>query len=394
MHTLTTRGRTVVAVGLVLLGAGWGLGQPAMTTVAVLLLAVPAFGAAIVRRSRFVLGSTRAVHPSRFAVGTEADVVLTVENGSRYSTGLLLLTDRVPATLGEPAQVLLDRIPANAQRSEHYRLTGRVRGLARVGPLSVTVVDPFGMATLTRSFTATNPVMVTPAIVPLRSSGSSTAPGGRGETMFRSLAARGDDDVLPREHRSGDDMRRIHWRATARLGELMVRREEQAWHSSLAVVIDDRVTAHYGQGAESTFEWVVSAAASVADHYLRQGWQVSVLTTTGRALAEVGGSTGADQDQLLQAFCDIRMVPDAMGPGLVSTVSGVSAVVAVLGRLGEDAAAALGRPTSAYSGCLVLAPGPVGRLTANGWRASPWTPGDSVADAWTRIAPLPTGVAS
>lgn len=387
IRALTVRGRALVVAGVVGLGAGWGLGESAVTAVAVFLLAIPLLGAFIARRSRFVLGSSRAVEPSRFAVGTDAQVVMTIENGSRMPSGVLLLEDQVSENLGDGMRVLLDQVPPQARRSVRYTVSGRERGRGRIGPLSVTVTDPFGTATVTRSFTATNPIIVTPRIVDLSDVGRAIAPGGRGETLFRSLAARGDDDVLPREHRPGDDMRRIHWRATAKQGELMVRREEQPWHSSVVVILDNRAQAHVGTGLSSTFEWAVSAAASVTLHYLRRGWQVTALTTTGHLLVHTTGSSSAEIDSALQAFADVRLLEQPMAPRLGAGMEEASAVIAVLGRVTEDASRSLIRPMSAFTGCLLLEPGPIDYLAANGWHASHWSRGANVAQVWAALMP-------
>ena len=391
MRILTGRGRALVALGVACVVAGWAFGQDAGVAAGALLILIPAFGAISVRRSRFVLGSSRTISPTQFPVGTEAEVLLTIENASRLASGVLLLQDTVPQSLTESTRVLLDRIPPNAQRSERYLIVGRQRGRWRIGPLAITVTDPFGMATLTREFTDSNPVLVTPLIVPLGNAGSSLAPGGRGETLFRSLAARGDDDVLPREHRPGDDMRRIHWRATARHGDLMVRSEEQAWHSSMVVILDNRARAHSGVGAASTFEWAVSAAASVAMHYVQLGWRVTVVSASGAVLGDTHASGGGDAESLLHAFSDVRTTPEGMAPTLSIDLEAVSAVVAVLGRVTDDSARALVRPTIGFAGCLPLEPAPIDHLRAQGWRVSPWSRGTSVSEAWARIAPKRAG---
>lgn len=387
MRTLTTRGRALLATGLVAAGMGWGLGEPAVVAVAILLIALPVLGVLIARRSRFVLGSQRSVRPTRFAVGSETEVVLTIENGSRLPSGVLLLQDQVPENLSDSARVVLDRVPSHAQRSVRYRVTGLERGRGRIGPLAVTVTDPFGMSSLTRLFVATNPIIVTPEIVDLSDAGRSVAPGGRGETLFRSVAARGDDDVLPREHRPGDDMRRIHWRATARYGDLMVRREEQAWHSSIVVILDNRAQAHQGEGLSSTFEWAVSAAASIALHHLRRGWHVTVLTANGHLLTETTGASAAEIDAILQAFAEVRLIGEPMAPTLGALVEGATSVVAVLGRVSDETTRSLIRPMAGLTACLVLEPGPLEYLEAHGWQAAGWTRRSSVAEVWSRALP-------
>ncbi len=386
MHTLTGRGRILIVSGVAGVATGWAFREPAITAVAALLILLPTIGAISVRRSRFAIGSARVVTPTRITVGGTADVALTVENGSRFTSGLLMLEDSVPDALGSASRVLLDRIPPGAQRSQHYSIQGRERGRAHVGPLSVVITDPFGTASITRSFTSTSTVMVVPEIIALGSGGATMSPGGHNDTMFRALAARGDDDLLPREHRPGDDIRHIHWRATARHGELMVRREEQAWHAAVTVVLDDRISAHHGTGSASTFEWAVSASASVAMHFLRDGWRVVVLTTSGRVLAQAQHASSAGTDHVLQAFADIRPIQSAMVPDLGLDSDGAAAVVAVLGRLTNDEAQSISRPVAGFAACLLLEPGPDAHLRSQGWRVSPWHRATPVAEAWHRIA--------
>ena len=84
-----------------------------------------------------------------------------------------------------------------------------------------------------------------------------------------------------REYRRGDDLRRVHWRSSARVGELMVRREEQPWQSRATVFLDNRGTSHRGQGAACSLEAAVSAAASIAVHLTHRGYTVRLVTASG-----------------------------------------------------------------------------------------------------------------
>lgn len=388
---LTARGRTLLAVGSGTVGLGWYIGETSVIAIGALLLLVPALALVAVRRARFALGSARTVERTRVAVGTDTEVVLTVENASRLASGVLLLQDEVTDNLSEAPVVLLDRVPPRAQRAERYRVVGLERGRARIGPLSVTITDPFGASEITRSFSTTTPLLVTPAIVPLGPTSASLSPGGRGEAQLRSLAARGDDDVLPREHRPGDDMRRIHWRATARSGELMVRREEQAWRSSMAIQLDTRASAHEGIGSASSFEWAVSATASIAVEYLRQGWRVSVVTLGGRVLADGQLSATMTDDPILEALSEVRMDLEPVRPGAGLDVEGSSAVIAILGRTTDEVSRALIRPRSGFAGCLPLAPAPAEHFRSLGWRVVPWTRGTPVGQAWDELTTAPVG---
>lgn len=386
MSSLTGRGKLLLIFGLICVAAGWVFGQSAAVAVGALLVALPALGTLTVRRARFALDSSRSVAPAQVPVGSEAEIVLTIENSSRVASGVLLLRDDVPEGFTEAARIVFDRVPPRARRSQRYRVTAQQRGRTRIGPLSVTVTDPFGTAALTRRFTETTPVVVTPRVVALQSAGESLTPGGQGDSLHRSLAAWGDDDVLPREHRPGDDMRRIHWRATARYGEIMVRRDEQARHSSLVVLVDDRASAHTGSGLASTFEWAVSAAASITLHYQRSGWRVLVVRASGSLAVDTDTAMGgAGHQSLLDAFADLRPTAQTLTSQAELDVTSASAVVAIMGRLSDDAASTLIRPAGGFAGCLALDPAPTDYLRARGWRVAAWSRGTSVAQAWSDL---------
>lgn len=378
----------MLAAGLAAGLAGWLVGQPAVVAVGALLVVLPLAGLAVVRRSRFTLGSHRTVTPDRLALGQSGEVLLTVENASRLPSGVLLLEDEVSEGLGESGRVLLDRIPPRAQRAERYPITGLERGRARVGPLTVTVADPFGTAQSRRAFTRTTAVLVTPRIVPLPDPRSSRAPGGQGDTQVRSVSMRGDEDVLPREHRAGDDVRRIHWRATARTGDLMVRREEQSWRSSLVIVLDTRASAHEGTGPTSTFEWAVSAAASIGVLYRRLGWRVIVLGLHGRVIADAAtGAAGwtAGEEALLEPLAEVRPDLEPVAGHIGLDLQDSSAAIAVLGHVTDDIGRALARPRSGFAGCLVREPAPGDHLRELGWRVATWTRSRPIEDAWEAL---------
>jgi uncharacterized protein (DUF58 family) len=107
-------------------------------------------------------------------------------------------------------------------------------------PRLLRLTDPFGMCELQRSFSARDTLVVTPPVQHLPVVALSGEWTGSGESRARSVASAGEDDAATREYHQGDDLRRVHWRSTARLGQLMVRREEQAWDPSASIVLDSR----------------------------------------------------------------------------------------------------------------------------------------------------------
>ena len=263
---LTTRGRSFLAAGIAACLCGLILREMDLLRVGIFLCALPIATAIVVARTRYRLSCVRRIEPQRVPVGETAQVVLRVENLSRVATGILLLEDRLPYSLGGRPRFVVNRIESLGVREVSYPVRSDVRGRFVVGPLSLRFADLFGLVELTRSFTTTDALVVTPTVVPLPAIRLGGDWAGGGDSRARSISTMGEDDVTTREYRHGDDLRRVHWRSTARYGELMVRREEQPWQNRGVLLLDSRVTAHRGEGPGSSFEWAVSAIASIGSH--------------------------------------------------------------------------------------------------------------------------------
>nr|PZN40358.1 MAG: DUF58 domain-containing protein [Actinomycetota bacterium] len=340
LRALTPRGRSFLASGVAALLCAFFFGEHDLLRVGVLIIALPLLAAMVVARTRYRLGCARRLSPTRVAVGNEATVTLRLENVTRLPTGLLLIEDALQYALGARPRFVLDRVEPRGVREIDYKVRSDLRGRFAIGPLSVRITDPFGLVELTRSFTITDTLVVTPVVEALPRVPLSGEWAGGGESRTRSVAVAGDDDVAPREYRHGDDLRRVHWRSTARYGELMVRREEQQWQSRGALLLDTRRYAHRGEGPRSSFETAVSAAASIGVHLAREGLGLRLVTDLGpQHLPDDGGA-------LLDALAVVRESAARsleMGVGALRQGGGDGLIVAVLGALDETDARALAR---------------------------------------------------
>ena len=309
---LTTRGRSFVAAGAAAAVCSYILGQSDLLRVGLLLAVLPLVCVAVLYRTRYRVAGSRRLAPSRVPAMSEARVHLRVDNVSRVPTGLLMLQDRVPYVLGPRPRFVLDRVEPGGHREVSYRVRSDLRGRYPLGPLQLRLTDPFGMVELTRSFSAFDTLTVVPrveSLPPVRLAGESA---GYGESRTRALAFSGEDDVIPRGYRHGDDLRRVHWRSTAKYGELMVRREEQPNRARCTILLDTRRDAYFGAGPDSAFEWAVSGAASVSTHMLERGYGVRLLTDTGSSVPGPDGSAGfsADSGDMAGVLLDTLAVID------------------------------------------------------------------------------------
>ncbi len=333
LTALTTRGRCFVAAGATSSLAGLLLGEHDLVRIGVLLIALPLAAVLTVARSRYRLSCTRVLEPSRIGAGEQTTVTLRLTNLSRLPTSVLLVEDQLPRALGTAPRFVLDRLPAGQQRAVAYRVRSRIRGIWRVGPLSVRLADPFGFCELARSFAASDRLVVTPAITPLP---SFRVPGDRtsgGEGLAAALALGSDDDVGTRPYREGDDLRRVHWRTTARTGELSVRQESLPWQARATVLLDTRASVSEGVTMpESATERAVAAAASVAVALARGGFALRLVDAAGRVRVSAPAATAeaAVLTELAGIACEDQVV-DLAGAAL-ALAAAPGTLVAVLVR--------------------------------------------------------------
>jgi uncharacterized protein (DUF58 family) len=167
LQRLTTRGRGVLAAGLAAVVCGALLGQVDLLRIGTLLALVPLLTVVVLGRARYRLACSRTVTPARVAAGEAAKVVLEVANVSSSRCGLVLAEEQVPAGLGARPRFVLPGLEPGERRAISYPVRSPVRGRFSIGPLSLTLTDPFGMGEHRRSFTGRDRLVVTPHVIAL-----------------------------------------------------------------------------------------------------------------------------------------------------------------------------------------------------------------------------------
>ncbi|HWJ11947.1 MAG TPA: DUF58 domain-containing protein [Nocardioides sp.] len=398
LSSLTLRGRAFLAAGVTAMACAIVFGQESLTQVGVLVLALPLVASLVVSRRRHDPTVTRTVWPRLLRAGESARIDLAVSSDRRRADGPLLVEDTLPYALGSRPRFVLQGLGQHWERTVTYPVRSDIRGRFEVGPLTVRITDPFGLVERRRRIGGTAELVVTPRVLPLPAIPLSGGWQGAGEHRPQSFASGSAEDVSVREYRRGDDLRRVHWRSSARTGELMVRLEEQPWEAHATVVIDNRQHAHRGQGPASSFESAVVAAASIVVHLEKHGYAVQLVTATGTA------AEGAEQS--LRALAVLAL---SSATTLDTGWSGESArggvVVAVLGahiagdttalrRIRHDAGAALAVvldvdqwSASRTSSGPAAAAAP---LLATSWRATGVGPRDRLDTAWRDLGRAPS----
>ncbi|MFG2012217.1 DUF58 domain-containing protein [Micromonospora sp. NPDC048868] len=273
MSTLTARCVGLLVAAVVLLGVGFRFAYPELTLLGA--AAGIAVGYAVLSAAwRPRLEVTRSADPDRVARGEPAAMTLTVRNAGRLRAASLVAEDRCG---DRSVPVPLLRLRPGRDTTVRYEVPTARRGVVPVGPLRVTRRDPLGLVALARPYGGTVPVWVHPRVHPLNA-----VPTGAG----RSLDGRVDKvphgsitfDSL-REYVVGDELRRVHWRTSARVGELMVRENVDTSLPRIVVLLDNRAAAHPARpdGVAESFESACEAAASVLVAAYREDLPVVLL---------------------------------------------------------------------------------------------------------------------
>jgi uncharacterized protein (DUF58 family) len=209
-------------------------------------------------------------------------------------------------------------VPAKGEKTFRVRSTISRRGLYAIGPVEVTTGDPFGLFRHTRAFGRSQNVLVYPRATELPNFAVPAA-NLPGEGRFR----RRTHYVTPnasgvRPYEFGDSFNRIHWSSTARTGELMVKIFELDPASDIWVIMDLDRTVHFGEGDDSTEEYGVRIAASVARYFLTANRSVGFMTF-GRNFDVIEADRGVQQyTRILESLAMARAWGDVPLGNLLS----------------------------------------------------------------------------
>jgi uncharacterized protein (DUF58 family) len=245
--------------------------------------------------------SLRGIEVQRFArvlrqqVGQVFEERFEILNRSRLGRLWLEIDDLSPIR-GKRGSKVVSNIMGRQQRSYFARTLLTERGAFLLGPTVITSGDPFGIFSKSKEIPGEKTLIILPYMVRLNHfpGPAGRLPGGRA-LRKKSL------EVTPyaagvREYIPGDPLSRIHWRTTARKDKLMVKEFEQDPHADVWIMLDCQRGVHLAEPdtrelevdelfwdlprrqdiplAPNTFEYAVSAAASISDYYINQGRSV------------------------------------------------------------------------------------------------------------------------
>lgn len=277
---VTSRGIGVGAAGLVLGALGVGLATPPLVYVGIAMVAAVLVAGVWMLMSistflrRFPY-ARREVQPRPLTVGVPGRVTVKIQStahqGGRFRrtlTSSLDIREQAASELtgGMGTKATVSRTADSLTLT--YSLLPSRRGRWPLGPALVHTSDPMGMMWADTAVGDAERVPVWPSVVDL--SATAGALMGHADRVVLGARSPSPDDAALRDYREGDDLRRVHWPSSARLGTMLVRSDERAGRRPATVILD------LSREAEA-LEWGISAAASIALSVLDSGHPVRLL---------------------------------------------------------------------------------------------------------------------
>ncbi len=205
--------------------------------------------------------------------------------------------------------LLIPFLPRGGSEGHSLAVQIKRRGLHRFPFLRLSSVFPLGLFEKAMRYPAGFEVLVYPEIFP--ASGLSHFDSSRiGEEPSRKVGWSHELRTL-RRFRLGDDPRGIHWKRSARQGELIFMEREAEESLRLSILLDNGVGKLESRAEAERFEGLISEAASAAVHYLAQGYEVS-LTTREESVPHSGGRL--QRQRILTALALLEASPRKADP--------------------------------------------------------------------------------
>lgn len=312
----------LVILAVVLVVAAFSTGLPFLFFLLYLALLVGGGSYVLTRLGLADLEAGYAVNQLSGHVGDKLRVTYTLRNTGRLPKPWLEVHN--PSTLpgGLPGRAI--GIGGRSERSWLVRVPLARRGHFRVEPLQIRTGDPFGFFEAAATVGQGVAVVVYPRIEPLpfwrlppaMIDGSNRAPVRTLQTTPLATTVR--------PWAPGDSMNRIHWRSTARFGEIQVKEFDLEQTADAWIFVDLERGIQAGEGDESTLEAGVRVAASVAEKALGENRAVGMTINAHRTTVLPADRGGRQRLKVLQLLAAVEA--DGRTPL-------AEALIATIGRL-------------------------------------------------------------
>ncbi len=286
------------------------LHQPLLVVVGLLILVVTGTTDIWARYCLRDLYYRRQFSEQRALFGEEITLSLSIENAKLLPLPWLETEDSVPRSLLFPKGDMHVSFRSNAAMLENlfsprwyeritrrYTIRCNARGVHTFGPTTLRSGDVFGFLSREASLPNWQYLLVYPLVLPLTRFGLPARHPFGDHRAPRRLLEDPSRVIGVRDYAYGDEMRRIHWKATARTMQMQSKIYEPTTTYTLVLFLNvvSQLDAYYGINPEVQ-ELCICATASIADWAIDQGYAVGLYANTIMYMPEVGLSADAGED--------------------------------------------------------------------------------------------------
>ena len=230
---------------------------------------------------------TRESNTTTAEIGDKVAIVVNLYNKGRSRITWVLVEDSVPryALISKPPRIKLHgkrtkllSVKADGHERLLYQMTFHTHGYYQIGPTLVESGDLFGLHRHYRIATEPIYILVYPKVVPVTGYDvSSRRPVGEIKLQHRLFE---DPTRISgvRQYQAGDPMNRVHWKATARTGELHSRVYESSSLAGATILLDYHQDHYPARGEPDRSELAVTLAVSLTNAICLLGQQVGMIT--------------------------------------------------------------------------------------------------------------------
>ena len=280
--------------------------------------------------------------PSHAVADEAVPVGLTVDNRAGRRRFLFTLEDVLPdglAASDDAYQVVLDLGPYE-RRTFYYQLVPQRRGVYRLSELKLTAPDLLGMYDFSRRLPQPQELIVYPKPIALPNLWPPTPTGAPTRTPIRRKTTQGMALQGVREYVPGDDLRRIHWKASAHTNTLVVTEREEQHSLAATVILDLSRGVHAGEGNRSTLEYGVTLAASLLVQISRQRGTAQLIASGTHDWSVPFAAPGESETAILEALARVQADSSHSLREVLNHhrkhLSGAGPVAVITSQIGED----------------------------------------------------------
>lgn len=262
------------------------------------------------------------IAPASVRVGDLVTVQITVWSTRKLRRPLIEIGDHRTARM--PLADLTPSLPIAAAYDlpiqTQYQFRPLKRGRYRWSGLTVEGTDALGLVTQRREYeTAPAEMTVLPRPIPVSVDLPSAAGWGVSEAESGQTRGAGLEPRGVRTFAYGDSLRHIHWRSTAKTGQLLVKEFEAGTHAAVCFLIQRTRGTDVGQGADTSLDLMCGHAVYLAEVFLRQGTRVMLPGLDSRP---THGSVHERTNEIYEDLAGVQAdSPDTLGEQMIGLMS-------------------------------------------------------------------------